>query len=126
MLPSFLSLLRGVEGRRLALVLAAILFVGGILNGVGAGAAAGTGANGLSLCSVHGSADAPAQQPADHGFDCCFAGHAPGLAGLPPPVADGILRPFGSRVGTFRVAVAGITHRPLVASEGPRGPPLLA
>jgi hypothetical protein len=125
MRPSFLSLMRGTDGRKLGLLLAAILFVGGILANFGAGAAAGMGADGFARCSTGSSpVGLPSGQPADHGSDCCFTGHAPAPSATPPAADDGL--PVAPRHGAALAAhAAGAVIVPLfLASEGPRGPPL--
>jgi hypothetical protein len=123
MQAGFLSLMRGPDGRRLNIVLAAMLALAALISSVSAGFAA-SGETGVICRADASSKNAPAPLPATEHFACCIAGHGPTLAHSPPeravlvlPRADGLVLPPPRDAKSVVVL-------PTLASEGPRGPPL--
>jgi hypothetical protein len=125
---SFLAMVRGPDGRSLALALVLLLALSGVFGAFNSAGMAGAGAEATLLCSGDDSTDgagAPAiPTPSDHG-SCCTLGCGPSQVGTvaaidsappPTPSAQGVSPP------TEAARVMAL-DRP--ASAGPRGPPVL-
>jgi hypothetical protein len=127
MRSSFLSLMRGPDGRRLGLVLAVVLFVSGLVGAIGTGAAVAMTGDGFAICTTDGaSGGAPAHHPADHAIDCCLLGHAPAQAAAAPAAIE--IGAIAMRQGALPIPAADTDPivRRFLGSDGPRGPPLAA
>jgi hypothetical protein len=123
MRTGFLSMMRGPDGRRLNIVLAAMLAIAALMSSVSAGFAAG-GETGVICRADASSKHSPAPLPATDHFACCIAGHGPTPAGSAPERAVLVLpRAAGLILPPPRDAKS-VVLLPTLASEGPRGPPL--
>jgi hypothetical protein len=124
MRAGFLSLMRGQDGCRLGMALAAVLAVAALITSVNVGLAAGGSLAGV-ICRVEGANSAPMPAPltaGDHGA-CCLAGHS--QAPAVPPERGVVLLPSGNSSLPQPAAATNAVMLPLLlGSEGPRGPPL--
>ncbi len=117
-----LAILRGSDGRSLAIALACLLVVSSLIGGVQAGAAANA-ATGV-LCTL-GDATGGEAPPADHPEPCCIAGclsPAPILAATPAALSA----PADKSVDVLRPLAGAISPDVPQLVHGPRGPPSLA
>jgi hypothetical protein len=123
MQAGFLSLMRGPDGRRLNIVLAAMLAIAALIASVSAGFAAG-GETGV-ICRADASGkNSPAPLPATDHFACCIAGHN-AVPGASPPERTVLVLPRAAGLMLPPPLDAkSVVVRLTLASEGPRGPPL--
>jgi hypothetical protein len=116
-----LAVLRGSDGRSLAIALACLLVVSSLIGGVQAGVAASP-ATGV-LCTL--GATGGGAPPADHPEPCCMAGclsPAPVLAATPAALSA----PANRSVDVLRPLAGSISPDLPQLIFGPRGPPSLA
>ena len=117
-----LAVLRGSDGRSLAIALACLLAVSSLIGGVQVAAAADA-ATGV-LCTL-GNATGGGAPPADHPEPCCMAGclsPAPTLAATSAVLSA----PANKSVDVLRPLVGSISPDLPQLVHGPRGPPSLA
>lgn len=116
-----LAVLRGSDGRSLAIALACLLAVSSLIGGLQAGAAANA-ATGV-LCTL-GDVTGSGAPPADHPEPCCMAGclsPAPVLTATPAALSA----PANKSVDVLRPLAWSISPDLPQLVHGPRGPPSL-
>jgi hypothetical protein len=126
---SLFALVRGRDGRSLALALAVIVTLNTALGGFAAGAMA-SGNQGLTLCDAATTAGGlPPLNDPRNSDDCaccvfgCSAGCTPVAGTVPERHAPGLPEMLHDDAVALPVAVQALPAPRLIRPEGPRGPP---